>query len=117
MKKSVFIIVAAAFFIVTASAVVYACENCGCAGSKAHEHTQKQIASDEKVAAAAPKVVEIVGNKICPVMKGEIVEEYAVHIEYKGKVYSFCCPGCIEEFKKDPEKYVKIVEEMMKDKK
>jgi YHS domain-containing protein len=31
--------------------------------------------------------------------------------EYKGKVYNFCCQMCIEEFKKDPQKYIKKVEE------
>jgi len=27
-------------------------------------------------------------------------------IMYKGKIYYFCCPHCLEAFKKDPEKYV-----------
>ncbi|HDQ25721.1 MAG TPA: YHS domain-containing protein [bacterium] len=27
--------------------------------------------------------------------------------EYKGKTYYFCCAGCPEAFKKDPEKYIK----------
>lgn len=27
--------------------------------------------------------------------------------DYKGKRYFFCCPGCPETFKKNPEKYVK----------
>ncbi len=30
----------------------------------------------------------------------------SVNTEYKGKKVYFCCPGCIAEFKKNPEKYV-----------
>jgi len=44
-------------------------------------------------------------------MGNEIVEEYKVIYEHEGKIYNFCCAGCIEEFKKDPEKYIKKVEE------
>ncbi|MCM8786412.1 MAG: YHS domain-containing protein [Candidatus Omnitrophica bacterium] len=28
-------------------------------------------------------------------------------MEYKGKLYFFCCPGCKEKFKSNPEKYLK----------
>ena len=53
---------------------------------------------------------EEVGNKTCPV-SGEIIdEENKVTYEYKGKIYNFCCSMCIEEFKKDPEKYLKELE-------
>jgi len=31
--------------------------------------------------------------------------------EYQGKIYNFCCPMCIGSFKKDPEKYIKKVEQ------
>jgi len=31
--------------------------------------------------------------------------------EYEGKIYNFCCPMCIDEFKKDPQKYIKKVNE------
>ncbi len=65
--------------------------------------------------ASSTSAVEV-GNKICPV-SGEKIggamgpgEQY----EYQGKIYNFCCSGCIEEFKKNPEKYVKIVEDQMK---
>ena len=58
-----------------------------------------------------------VGNKVCPV-SGEKVGGMGpvVQHEYKGKVYNFCCAGCVETFKKDPEKYIKIVEESMEQK-
>jgi len=54
-------------------------------------------------------------NKICPVMGGEAQKN--VNYEYKGKMYYFCCPNCVETFKKDPEKYIKKLEEMEKEEK
>ena len=59
-----------------------------------------------------------VGNKFCPVsgekipvpgQKGSMGE--AVTYEYNGKIYHLCCPMCIKDFKKNPEKYSKIAEE------
>lgn len=57
-----------------------------------------------------------VGNKVCPV-SGEKVGKSGmdpVTYEYKGKIYNFCCAMCIDEFKKDPEKYIKKVDEELK---
>lgn len=53
---------------------------------------------------------EDVGNKICPVSGEKVgvmgpVEQY----EHNGKTYNFCCPGCIPEFKKNPEKYIQNI--------
>lgn len=42
-------------------------------------------------------------NKICPV-SGDKVDGKTTY-EYKGKTYNFCCPACIDEFRKNPEKY------------
>ena len=55
------------------------------------------------------KFIEV-GNKICPVMGEKIDEQSKETYEYQGKIYNFCCPMCIEQFKKDPEKYIKIIE-------
>jgi len=54
-----------------------------------------------------------VGNKICPVSGGNIDSSAmgSVTLEYKGKIYNFCCAACLEEFKKDPDKYINKVEE------
>ena len=40
----------------------------------------------------------------CPVMGGKIDKE--IFIEYEGKKVYFCCPGCSDEFLKDPQKYM-----------
>ena len=50
------------------------------------------------------KNAEDVGNKICPVSGDKIDEKMKQTYEYKGKIYSFCCPDCIEEFKKGSRK-------------
>lgn len=52
-----------------------------------------------------------VGNKICPVTGEKIDESAKATYKYQGKIYNFCCPVCIDEFKKDPEKYIKKIEE------
>jgi YHS domain-containing protein len=59
-----------------------------------------------------------VGNKICPVsgdhVAGGKMGSKPVTFEYKGKIYHLCCPMCIKDFKKHPEKYSKIAEDEVK---
>lgn len=56
----------------------------------------------------------MVGNKICPVSGDKIGEMgSAVQYQYNGKIYNFCCEDCVREFKKDTEKYIKIIEEQI----
>ena len=50
-----------------------------------------------------------VGNKFCPVTGEKIDEQSKATYEYKGKIYNFCCEGCISDFKKDPEKYIEKI--------
>jgi len=45
----------------------------------------------------------------CPVMGGAIDKK--VFTDYQGKRIYFCCTGCVDDFKKDPEKYLKKLEE------
>ena len=51
------------------------------------------------------------GNKICPVTGEKIEEKAKATYVYEGKVYNFCCAACIDDFKKDPEKYIRKIEE------
>ncbi len=60
---------------------------------------------------ATVKKAVAVGNKICPVTGEKIDKDSEVTYEYKGKIYSFCCRGCIVEFSKDPEKYIEKLNE------
>jgi YHS domain-containing protein len=81
----------------------------GIAFAQTKIQTQTEV---ETVTQVTPEEAINVGNKICPV-SGEKIEEdmEPVTYEYEGKIYNFCCPMCIDEFKKDPEKYIQKVEE------
>jgi YHS domain-containing protein len=46
-------------------------------------------------------------NAKCPV-QGEDIDP-KVTTAYKGKTIAFCCESCIDDFKKDPEKYMKQI--------
>ena len=59
--------------------------------------------------AAAPEVET--AQKICPVMGGPINK--AQFVDYEGRRVYFCCAGCPEAFKKDPAKYIKIIDEQI----
>ncbi|MFL7811556.1 MAG: YHS domain-containing protein [Anaerolineae bacterium] len=49
---------------------------------------------------------------IDPVCKMEVTPETAVATaEYKGETYYFCARGCKVAFEKDPEKYLKEVQD------
>jgi YHS domain-containing protein len=43
-------------------------------------------------------------NKFCAVEQEHEADAKVTYL-YKGKLFAFCCEGCIDEFKKDPEKY------------
>lgn len=49
-------------------------------------------------------VKPVVEQTTCPVMEGPINKD--IYVEYKGKKVYFCCPGCQEKFKAEPEKYL-----------
>ncbi len=51
---------------------------------------------------------------VCPVSGEPVSKDTNITYTYKGTVYRFCCPGCVEAFKKDPEKYIKNMEEREK---
>lgn len=65
----------------------------------ADNHGKKE---EDKKPATKPATQPV--NKNCAVEQ-EHKADPKVTFEYKGKVYAFCCEGCIDEFKKDPEKY------------
>ena len=70
-------------------------------------------ASEATIEVATTKEAVDVGNTICSVSGEKIDEKTKATYEYEGKIYNFCCPMCIDEFKKDPEKYIKKIEEQM----
>ncbi len=53
---------------------------------------------------------------VCPVSGEPVSKDTNITYTYKGKVYRFCCPTCVEAFKKDPEKYINKMKEHEKGK-
>ena len=51
-----------------------------------------------------PALAQAKGQTVCPVLHGNIDKN--VYADYKGQRVYFCCKGCDEEFKKNPEKYL-----------
>jgi YHS domain-containing protein len=49
-------------------------------------------------------------NKWCAVEGKDHEIDPKVTVVYKGKTIGFCCKDCVEEFEKDPDKYIKKME-------
>ena len=81
-----------------------------------HDQMMQMTTDEQKQAAVSDTSREAVnvGNKICPVSGERVNEETKATYEYEGKVYNFCCPMCIDEFKKDPQKYIQRVQDELK---
>ena len=101
MAKKIFTILAAVVFVLGLQAA---------RAETGHKHEGTAAVQQSTVKQAVNA-----GNEICPVSGEKIDEKMKATYEYEGKVYSFCCAMCIEEFKKDPEKYIKKVEEELED--
>ncbi len=52
----------------------------------------------------------------CPV-SGEELEKKNSYLDHDGRRVYFCCDGCQKEFKADPQKYLKILDEPAKESK
>jgi len=113
-KISIFLITAA--FAIGINSLSYAMSCCDASSESGHHQKVAQVANG-KIQESTTKQVDSskkevnVGNKICPVTGEKINENTKVTYEYQGKIYNFCCAGCPDEFKKNPEKYIKKVNE------
>ena len=94
MKNTYLIILGLAVFVMISVGLVFASYG-GCDQKNA-------VAKDSTSGSGAIDA----GNKICPVLGEPIDEASKATYEYKGKIYNFCCAGCIEAFKKEPQKYI-----------
>jgi YHS domain-containing protein len=128
MRKKALLMLGVIIFVVGLTNVAFAgcgcggacngnCTSGGCGASCAQQKDAQMCpghdltkANTGVATASASKAVNV-GNKICPVMGGKIDDKHAITYEYEGKIYNFCCPECIEEFKKDPQKYIHKVDE------
>lgn len=103
MFKKAKIILVAVVVIFGMNGMSFAASCCGDAGSK--NDSGQAYAQD---AGKGSKVIDV-GNKVCPIRGEKIDESEKATYEYKGKIYNFCCPMCIPEFKRNPEKYIEVV--------
>jgi YHS domain-containing protein len=65
------------------------------------------LAADQKPEKLKPyplKTCIISGDKL-----GEMGDAYVY--AYKGREIKFCCKGCLKDFNKDPQKYLKMIDE------
>ena len=58
----------------------------------------------EATPAPAQQATQVAEQTTCPVMGGAINK--AIFVEYQGKKVYFCCNGCPDVFKANPEKYI-----------
>jgi len=107
MKKIIFGVVLAGALIIPA-VLVYAEEQ------SEHQMMQMPMGKQKQPDIVTSEKAVNVENKICPVSGDKIEESTKATYEYKGKIYNFCCASCIEEFKTNPEKYIKKIEEQEK---
>jgi YHS domain-containing protein len=61
------------------------------------------------LALAGPGLAQGKPQTTCPVLGGNINKN--VYVDYQGYRVYFCCPGCDTEFKKDPQKYLKKMQD------
>jgi YHS domain-containing protein len=100
MLKQFVLVIAVGFCL---SVVSFAQDNTN-KGLKDPHHKTETVNDSSKTVSKEP------WNKVCPV-KGNPIEADSPTVEYNGKVYAFCCPGCDTKFAKNPEKYVKNLSE------
>ena len=87
----------------------------GCSKGEEEDQTAdaKTVISEQPkhVLTAATNGLEIdVWNKICPICAAPVMTDLKT-VTYEDKVYGFGCAGCPEEFEKNPQDYVKNLNE------
>jgi YHS domain-containing protein len=60
--------------------------------------------ADKKLKPYPLKTCVVTGEKL-----GEMGDPYVW--EYEGREIKFCCKGCVKDFKKEPAKYIKLMDE------
>ncbi len=112
MRRRIFIILLSGLFIFGVNNLSSAmmCGKHSRHQEMAPAHSEHEHSTIESVSVDTSTEAVEVGNKICPVFGERINEETKATYEYEGKIYNFCCEMCIEEFKKDPEKYIEKIE-------
>ena len=81
---------------------------CAADGDKTKE--EKGASASSVKNAKAKNSASLKPQTTCPVMEGEINK--SLYADVKGYRIYVCCSGCINEIKKDPDKYIKKLQDM-----
>ena len=98
MKRHV-MVVGVALAVVLLGLVAAGCKDDDHEG---HEHTAAPSVDETPDAAAE------IAQKTCPVMDGAINKD--IYTDHEGRRVYFCCAGCVDAFKKDPDTYLAKVD-------
>lgn len=86
-----------------AATVLLAVLAAGCGSCPMCRAASKVLGLDKK--SEAPAVdTSAISQKTCPVMGGKI--DAKVYTDHEGRRVYFCCPACIDKFKKSPAQYL-----------
>ncbi len=118
MQKRILLSLAVAALILSLSKLSFAmiCGDHSGSQQMAQAHTEPEQGITEGSKQTVTEEVVNVGNKICPVSGEKIDDKMKTTYEYEGKIYNFCCASCVDDFKKDPQKYIKKVEQELQGK-
>jgi len=83
----------------------------GVNGEEKNIQEGKEILTEE--VDSSSKAVEV-GNRVCPVSGLKIRVGEEIKYEHEGMIYNFFSPSGVEEFKKNPEKYIQVLESWKK---
>jgi len=100
MKTALYLVMAGAF-VVAAGLLAPGCK----------EQASPPAGTSQGEPGSAPPAAAI-AQKLCPVTDDPI--DPKIYLDYQGRRVYFCCEMCPPMFKKDPEKYLKKLDEQMK---
>jgi len=81
-----------------------ACGGANASGPAPETHANQPANTAE---VKAPGVAKVGERSTCPVSHEEFtISAQSPKVDYKGKTYYFCCSGCDQKFKENPEKYL-----------
>jgi YHS domain-containing protein len=85
-----------------AAVLITACGKGGQTNGEPPEKEKGKPAETQQTEAGKPQAT-------CPVMGGKINKE--IYADHEGKRVYFCCPACVDKFEKDPEQYIKKLQD------
>jgi YHS domain-containing protein len=84
----------------------------GCSRGSTPRPQEKSTAAENRTSSFAQEFIPPINTYSsvtqCPVTKNNFtIGKDTRGVRYKDKDYYFCCPSCVSEFKKNPDKYIR----------